>query len=286
MGSPAWSNREASAIGGIALSNKAHKNDLTNVEKLSIREIKELLEQEVADELYPKLLFDSRKGVKRLAAQYEKSKMEQLSDEQRVKSLYAIEDDLAQSYEVIAGVDEAGRGPLAGPVVAAAVVLPSQIYIKKLNDSKKLSAVLRESLFKEIKQKSFYWSIASVSAAEIDRINILQASLEAMKRSVAKIEKIEHVLVDGKHRINNLEVEQTTIISGDARCACIAAASVLAKVYRDDIMSELDKMYPVYGFKRNKGYPSKDHLAALLEYGPCPEHRISFEPIKSNFSRK
>lgn len=180
----------------------------------------------------------------------------------------------------IAGVDEAGRGPLAGAVFAAAVVLDPARPIRGLNDSKKLSEKRREALFVEIQAKALAWSIAEASAAEIDVINILQASLLAMQRAVAGLSRVPtEVLVDG-NRAPAFACPARAIIGGDALEPCISAASILAKVARDRTLLELHTRYPQYGFDQHKGYPTAAHMAALLAHGACPEHRRSFAPVR------
>lgn len=180
---------------------------------------------------------------------------------------------------LVAGVDEAGRGPLAGPVVAAAVMLDDQHPIVGLNDSKKLSAARRERLFDEIRAKALCCSIAQASVEEIDRLNILQATLLAMRRAVLGLRlKPGLVLVDG-NRLPLLDTPAEAIIQGDARVQSIAAASILAKVQRDRWCAQLHEHYPQYGFAAHKGYGTALHLAALQTHGACPEHRRSFAPV-------
>jgi ribonuclease HII len=180
----------------------------------------------------------------------------------------------------VAGVDEAGRGPLAGAVFAAAVILDPARPIAGLNDSKKLSEKRREALFVEIQAKALAWSIAEASAAEIDAINILQASLLAMQRAVAGLSRVPtEVLVDG-NRAPAFACPARAIIGGDALEPCISAASILAKVARDRTLLDLHARYPQYGFDRHKGYPTAEHMAALVAHGACPEHRRSFAPVK------
>jgi len=181
---------------------------------------------------------------------------------------------------LVAGTDEAGRGPLAGSVVAAAVILDPSNPIDGLNDSKKLSAKKREALYIEIKSKALAWCIAEATAAEIDDINILWASMLAMKRAVEGLSITpEHVLVDG-NRCPDLDVPATAIVGGDGIEACIGAASILAKVERDQQMVDLHEVFPQYGFDRHKGYPTKAHMEALAEHGVTPEHRASFAPVR------
>jgi ribonuclease HII len=182
---------------------------------------------------------------------------------------------------MICGVDEAGRGPLAGPVVAAAVILDPAQPIAGLNDSKKLSATKRERLAAEIHAKALAWCVAEASVEEIDAINILQATMLAMQRAVAGLSlKPSEVLVDG-NRCPNIDLPVRAIIGGDATVAVISAASILAKTSRDAGLLELDARYPVYGFAKHKGYGTAVHLAALQQHGPCPEHRMSFAPVRA-----
>ncbi len=186
---------------------------------------------------------------------------------------------LQPSEVLIAGVDEAGRGPLAGPVVAAAVILPQQYTLKGLTDSKKLSAATRAELETKIKQQAVCWAVGEASAAEIDQINILQASLLAMRRAVAALSlQPSMALVDG-NRSPNLPMPDQCIIKGDLTEPAISAASILAKQARDAMLLELDSEYPVYGFAQHKAYPTKMHLQALAAHGPCAVHRRSFKPV-------
>ncbi|MFH2137180.1 MAG: ribonuclease HII [Candidatus Omnitrophota bacterium] len=181
----------------------------------------------------------------------------------------------------IAGVDEAGRGPLAGPVVAAAVIIPRGFKFKqKIKDSKKLSAAQREKAFLEIKDNCCV-AFSVISEQDIDRVNILQASLLAMAQAVKALSKIpKWVLIDGNQK-PDISLPCTTIIAGDAKSISIACASIIAKVTRDKMMIEYDKLYPEYGFAGHKGYGTEFHRQAILKYGPCPIHRKTFEPIKS-----
>jgi len=182
----------------------------------------------------------------------------------------------SKGYRVICGVDEAGRGPLAGPVFAAAVILPDGLQDIGLNDSKKLSEKKRDELFDVIKEKAISWSVASADENEIDELNILNATFLAMKRAVEGLTvKPELALIDGNRRPQT-GIEEVTIVKGDSKSISIAAASILAKVSRDRFMLELDKKYPEYDFKRHKGYPTKLHYEKIKEHGISPVHRISF----------
>ena len=179
-------------------------------------------------------------------------------------------------YELICGIDEAGRGPLAGPVVAGAVILPKDCEILGLNDSKKLSEKKREELYDEIMKKAVAAAVGIVGPARIDEINILQATYEAMREAVGKLSRAPRILLNDAVRIPGIAISQVPIIKGDAKSVSIAAASILAKVTRDRLMYEYDKIMPEYGFASHKGYGSKVHIEALQKYGPSPIHRKTF----------
>jgi ribonuclease HII len=180
-----------------------------------------------------------------------------------------------------AGVDEVGRGPLAGPVVAAAVILDGRYNISGLADSKTLRPARREELALEIQRHARAWAIAQAEVEEIDEINILQASLLAMQRAVAALPQAPRLaLVDGRHA-PMLDCAVRTIVGGDGSVGAISAASIIAKVNRDALMGDMDKLYPGYGFAKHKGYGTKQHLSALAKLGPCPIHRRTFSPVKS-----
>lgn len=191
--------------------------------------------------------------------------------------LWELENEIYDSgVSLICGVDEAGRGPLAGPVCAAAVILPRNIEIVGLNDSKKLSEKSRERLYDEICEKAMSFGIAFASVEEIEELNILNAAMLAMNRAIAQLEpQPELALIDG-NRSSAIEINSRCVIKGDAKCADIAAASILAKVTRDRYMLDMAEKYPEYHFERHKGYGTKLHYEALREYGPCEIHRPSF----------
>lgn len=192
-----------------------------------------------------------------------------------------LQDELPTISGFLAGTDEAGRGPLAGNVVAAAVILDSARMIEGLDDSKKLTEKKRQLLAEEVKVKALAWSVVSISPQQIDEMNILQASLFAMKTAAEDLKvRPDHVFVDGNKTLVDCFCENTAIIKGDSRVAEISAASILAKVERDAQMIELHKQYPEYGFDRHKGYPTKVHREILNEIGPCPEHRRSYAPVR------
>lgn len=190
---------------------------------------------------------------------------------------YEYENELKnKGYEIVCGVDEAGRGPLAGPVFAAAVILPAGLEDIGINDSKKLSEKKREELFGIITEKAVAWAVASASEKEIDELNILNATFLAMKRAVdALTVRPDIALIDG-NRKPNTGIEEVTLVKGDAKSISIAAASVLAKVSRDRYLCELDDLYPEYQFKKHKGYPTKLHYEMIKKYGISPVHRLSF----------
>ncbi|HAB98666.1 MAG TPA: ribonuclease HII [Parachlamydiales bacterium] len=188
----------------------------------------------------------------------------------------------SQGFSRIAGVDEAGRGPLAGPVVAAACILPPSFFLADLNDSKQLTAETRARLYQTLTtQADVLYAISVIDAEEIDRINILQATFLAMQKAVLALPvPPDYLLVDG-NQLPQFSIPALALVEGDARSISIAAASILAKVTRDRILEQLDEEYPLYGFKKHKGYATLEHRQAIERYGPCPIHRKSFEPIKS-----
>lgn len=193
----------------------------------------------------------------------------------------------AQGARRVAGVDEAGRGPLAGPVVAAAVILEPDADLPGLADSKRLTPRQREALFPQIYQQARGVGVGVVDAAVIDRINILQAALQAMHEALAALpEPPDWVLVDGPHPLPHLDLPQTPVVRGDARSASIAAASIVAKVTRDHIMVRLDALFPGYGLAQHKGYPTPVHLQHLSALGPSPIHRLSFAPVRRSLQAR
>jgi len=198
------------------------------------------------------------------------------------RGLWRTERELrAQGFASIAGVDEAGRGPLAGPVVAAAVILPVGCRLSGLADSKLLSAAERERLFGLIQERSVAVGVGMVDARMVDRLNVLRAAQLAMRQAIGQLEpRPDLVLVDGRW-LPGVDVPQRAIVGGDRSCGSVAAGSVVAKVVRDRLMMELDEQYPGYGFGQHKGYATQAHLACLRELGPCPEHRRSFAPVRA-----
>ncbi|HAG10942.1 MAG TPA: ribonuclease HII [Desulfotomaculum sp.] len=202
--------------------------------------------------------------------------------QEKPDSLLSYERELRfKGYSFIAGVDEAGRGPLAGPVVAAAVILPERIKLYGLDDSKKVPAAKRETLAVQIKKAAVAWSVSLATVCEIKWINIHWASVLAMKRAVEGLDAVpDYILIDGRTYIKELQIPQQVLVGGDGSSASIAAASILAKVTRDHLMQVYHQIYPEYGFNKNKGYPTPAHLKILSSLGPAPIHRTGFAPVK------
>ncbi|MDY6825640.1 MAG: ribonuclease HII [Bacillota bacterium] len=220
---------------------------------------------------------DSRRGAARLLERFQKKAEAHEAEEMRLRKMFFQEEQLRhQGYKLIAGIDEAGRGPLAGPVFAAAVILEPESLIEGLNDSKQLSACMREKLFEKIIVDAKAYAIGSASREEIDEMNIHAASMLAMLRAVNALAcKPDYLIVDG-FPIRRCPYRQKALKSGDRLSLSIAAASIMAKVARDRVMLDLHRQYPVYGFDRNMGYGTEEHRFALKRYGPCPAHRRSF----------
>lgn len=204
------------------------------------------------------------------------------ADRERVKNLYAFETQArTEGHTLIAGVDEAGRGSLVGAVVIAAVILPEGLYLERLDDSKKLSADVRETLYDKITAQALSCSCVSVGVEEIDELNIYRATMLGMKRAVEGLSvQPDFVLVDAM-KVDFGDVPSQAIVHGDALSASIAAASIIAKVTRDRLCDEWARQYPQYGFERNRGYGTREHLQAIEKFGACPLHRRTFEPVKS-----
>ena len=227
------------------------------------------------EELFAQYAMDERSGVKAVLNSYRK-KQEKLAKERvRLEEMRSYEHRY-ERYGYVCGIDEAGRGPLAGPVVAGAVILPEDCEILWLNDSKQLSEKKREALYDEIMEKALAVSVGMASPARIDEINILQATYEAMRQAVSRLSVQPQLLLNDAVTIPEIQIPQVPIIKGDAKSVSIAAASIVAKVTRDRMMEEYDKVLPEYGFASNKGYGSAAHIEALKKYGPSPIHRKTF----------
>jgi ribonuclease HII len=227
------------------------------------------------------LRADNRAGVKAILLAVSRRRAGNRAEGQRIRHMMRFETALwASGIAKVAGVDEAGMSPLAGPVAAAAVILPPGARIPGINDSKKLNACMRDELAAEIKAKAVAWSIGFAEVEEIDRINIYWAGILAMRRAVEGLDPgPEHLLLDAR-RLKDIDLPQQAIVKGDTKSACIAAASIIAKTSRDALMRDLDRRYPGYGFAAHKGYPVRLHYAALKSLGPCPVHRRSFAPVR------
>ncbi|VBB05634.1 ribonuclease hii [Lucifera butyrica] len=254
-----------------------------NTDSMTVAQITRLLNSDsIAPQLLQALKKDTRRMVVRLLQQWEQRRLKAAKERERVKKLYAYESSLkAQGCQFIAGVDEAGRGPLAGPVVIAAVILPYECHFPLLNDSKKLLPSQRETLYTLIMEKAVAVSYQIIENELIDQINIYQATIQGMYRAIAALSPTaDSALIDAVP-LSDLLVPSLSIVGGDAKSASIAAASIIAKVERDRIMDKLHTDFPMYGFCRNKGYGTPEHLEALRNYGPCPFHRRTFEPVKS-----
>ena len=204
------------------------------------------------------------------------TKAERLEAEIKRTELMKEFDREYKIYGTICGIDEAGRGPLCGPVVAAAVILPDEYNILYINDSKKLSETKREEVYKEIDKYAVAYGVGIVSPERIDEINILQATYEAMRTAIHELSVTPDILLNDAVTIPMVDIKQVPIIKGDAKSQSIAAASIVAKVTRDHLMEEYDKLYPEYGFAKHKGYGTAAHIKAIKEYGPCPIHRRTF----------
>lgn len=257
--------------------------------KKTVKEIKEIFQliRESSDlekqkELVEFYKDDSRESVKKIVQGFLKYKEKEKEEIARIREMYNYEREMnSKGYEFIAGTDEAGRGPLAGPVVAASVILSPETIMMGLNDSKKLSAKKREELAEVIKKEALAFSVVEISPEVIDEINILNAAHLGMKKSLENLSiKADFVLVDGTKNKQILR-PQLPLVKGDSKSASIAAASILAKVYRDKLMEEYSVLYPEYGFEKHKGYPTKDHIEAVEKHGVLSIHRKTFAPISN-----
>ena len=249
-----------------------------NIESKKIGTIKEeLADTDVKDlsSFIKKYEADERSGVIKLVETARKRINSYNEELRRIYDLKQYEREY-ESYEFICGIDEVGRGPLAGPVVAGAVILPKDCDILYINDSKKLSAAKREELYDEIMEKAVATGIGMVSPQRIDEINILQATYEAMREAIAKLDPQPDILLNDAVTIPQVSIKQVPIIKGDAKSISIGAASIIAKVTRDRLMEEYDSILPGYGFASNKGYGSADHIQAIKDMGPTPIHRLTF----------
>ena len=249
----------------------------------TIKEVKERLAMidELDHPLFEELILDGRAGVKAAISKRKRELQKQVDEDLRLEKMLAYEKELyAQGMDLIAGVDEVGRGPLAGPVVAAAVILPKACKIPGLNDSKKIPKSKHKEIYEAVLQNAIAIGIGVKDNHVIDQVNIYEATKLAMMEAIGQLEpQPQHLLIDAMKL--DLPISQTSIIKGDANSLSIAAASIVAKVTRDQMMEEFDKEYPGYDFAKNAGYGTANHLAGLDQLGVTPIHRRSFEPIKS-----
>ena len=249
----------------------------------TIKEIKASLEDvtNLADPRWIDFEADSRSGVQKAIFQRKKAIQAEVAEDKRLETMLRYEREAYnQGFQVLAGIDEVGRGPLAGPVVAAAVILPKGCKIRQLNDSKKIPESKHEAIYHEVMKEAVAVGIGIKDAQIIDQVNIYEATKLAMLEALSKLDpQPQHLLIDAMKL--DTPIPQQSIIKGDAKSASIAAASIIAKVTRDRLMDEYDKQYPEYGFAQHKGYGTAQHIEALKKYGPCPIHRSSFEPVRS-----
>ena len=249
---------------------------------MKISEVKELLAAAPTPEQIAMLQADERSGVKKLLAAYYKRLEKAALEQARFESMLTYEREYyAQGMQYVAGVDEAGRGPLAGPLVIAAVILPQAVFIAGLNDSKQLSAAKREQLYDEIIAKAVAIEVNIVSVSNIDKLNIYTATQRGMAEVLEHLPVQPQVALIDAMPVEAKGINTVSIVHGDALSASIAAASIIAKVTRDRIMERLDKLFPAYGFSHNKGYGSGAHMQAIAEFGATKWHRRSYEPVKS-----
>lgn len=245
-----------------------------------------LLQAESYEPWMEDLKTDSRKSVQQLLASWQRRIDKKLSLLQQLEEKQAFDKQFKETADsLVAGIDEAGRGPLAGPVVTAAVILPEDCSaFIGLDDSKKIGKAKRNELAQLIKQQAISWSVHIQPPEAIDRLNIYQATKQSMEAAANNLDTVPNFVLADAMKLA-LQMPSEAIIKGDAKSLCIAAASILAKTGRDDLMDEYAMKYPQYGFSKHAGYGTKDHLAALEAHGPCPIHRLTFEPVKSMAKR-
>lgn len=249
---------------------------------MTISEIREILLGSPSEEFLAELELDSRVAVKKLLQAYHKRIEKAALERERFHKMLSYERQYYdEGAKLIAGVDEAGRGPLAGPLVIAAVVMPQEFFISGLNDSKQISASKRDKLYDEILQKALSVSVNIVSISNIDELNIYRATQQGMAEVLLHLDKQPDVALIDAMPVEAGDIKTVSLVHGDALSASIAAASIIAKVTRDRIMEKLDTLYPAYKFANNKGYGSKDHMQAIDQDGVTEWHRRSYEPVKS-----
>lgn len=264
---------------------------MSNLPRLPVLEAEALAQgttTQALEFLRKELEGDPRSGSLNLIAKFEKKLAREGKEGERLESLWSYEREAEKKgYKYVAGIDEAGRGPLAGPVQAAAVILPPDSRLAGVDDSKKLTAAKRDELFLRIQEKAVAFGLGQASAQEIDQLNIYRAAQLAMQRAVeAMAKRPDYLLTDAMPLPKISSIPQKPLVHGDALSLSIAAASILAKVTRDRQMAELHRKYPEYGFEGHKGYGTEVHIAALEEHGPCPEHRTTFGPVMEALAKK
>ncbi len=263
-------------------------SNLLPLPRIEAEALREKTATQSLDYLRLQLKDDTRAGAQRLLAKFERAVEREEKEKRRLESLWRHEREaLGKGFHCVAGVDEAGRGPLAGPVVAAAVILAPDRLIPGVDDSKKIHAAKREELSAHIQGTAVAVGVGQASVQEIDELNIYRAAQLAMERAIAALEpKPDYLLTDAMPLPALKTLPQKPLVHGDALSLSIAAASIIAKVTRDRMMAELHRQYPVYGFEGHKGYGTEEHLKALEAHGPCPEHRLSFGPVMETLARK
>lgn len=259
-----------------------------NIKKMSLRELQELIGQkgpEVYAQVIESLGNDPRGGAQRLVRQCQAQLDEYKRERERIGRMFSYERQVwAMGYRLVAGLDEVGRGPLAGPVVAAAVILPGELIVPGLEDCRRLSGKRRQEVYEEIRAKALGVGIGMVHPDGIDEANVMMATYKAMVKAVADLaERPDYLLIDSLH-LPGVAQPQAPIAGGDGQSCSIAAASIVAKVTRDDYMIEMDKQYPQYGFANHKGYGTLEHREALERHGPCPIHRKTYGSVREIMS--
>lgn len=257
---------------------------MQDIHKMTITQVREFLAQseEISEEVAQAMLTDERKGICNAYQSFLRKKEKAYQLRLKWEEMSRYEEELwNEGYRWVAGIDEVGRGPLAGPVVTAAVILPPDLFLPGLNDSKKLSAGFRDELYEQIMEKAVAVSFGSSDHVVIDEINIYQATLRAMEQAIGSLPIQPHFTLNDAVTLPHLTIPQRPLIGGDGKSISIAAASVVAKVTRDRMMKEYDQMYPGYGFAKNMGYGTEEHLSHLRKVGPCPIHRRSFAGVLS-----
>ncbi|MDR3348764.1 MAG: ribonuclease HII [Acidaminococcales bacterium] len=249
-----------------------------------LSQIKEILAGNPAASVLEELSRDGRAGARKLLAAHNRREGLKIAEQARVFALYKYERELAaQGHNRVAGVDEAGRGPLAGPLVVAAAILRIGCFLPGLNDSKQVPARKREELYELIKEQALAFSIEIIPAKMVDSLNIYQATLNGMRKALLSLPFSPGAALIDAMPLTDLPFPTISLVHGDSLSASIAAASILAKVTRDRLMEGLSRQYPQYGFDRHKGYGTGEHVKAIADFGPTPEHRLSFEPLRSMF---